>query len=222
MLITVFAATFFLCSCLSKDAGVPLGDPAPLLGGGVAPFLTGVDGGSVLSMYSGDMYGPKETLLRGLSPPGAAGDWLAARFFPLPADLGVFGVGGFDLGVKILKFPEDFRLELLASFLLGVNTLPGDFLGLASALAGGDLAAVRYFDPTGYSHLKDRSPRVNMSLWRSSVARLSAIFLLLTLVGRSSMEVMNTCWFSLTVTLQCSLATVGSCTRMSHPSALPR
>jgi hypothetical protein len=39
----------------SDDDGVE--DPF----GGAAPFLTGVLGGSVLSMYSGEMYGPKET-----------------------------------------------------------------------------------------------------------------------------------------------------------------
>jgi len=31
--------------------------------GGIAPFLTGVLGGKVLSMYSGEMYGPNETRL---------------------------------------------------------------------------------------------------------------------------------------------------------------
>ena len=37
---------------------------------GVAPFLTGVEGGRVLSIYSGEIYGPKETrlLLEGESP----------------------------------------------------------------------------------------------------------------------------------------------------------
>jgi hypothetical protein len=57
------AVVAFFCSKLffSNDEGVALTKLVTLVG--VDPLLTGVLGGSVLSMYSGDMYGPKDTRL---------------------------------------------------------------------------------------------------------------------------------------------------------------
>lgn len=57
--------------------------------GGAAPFLTGVLGGKVLSMYSGLMYGPKLTLLP--DPEGVkwAGMLLRAENRAVPARRGV-------------------------------------------------------------------------------------------------------------------------------------
>ncbi len=187
------AISDFFCTDLSSDVGVPA--PPFFLAEveGDAPFLTGLLGGSVLSMYSGDMYGPKETLLRGLDPP--PGDLLAALFL---AETGVFlGVGAFPLGLRILNppsAPPDFLLPaLLASFLFGVPADDvGVFLGLATAFGGGVGAEVTYLDPAGYSQRKERSPRVKMSLCLSSVALSCGTLRPFTLVGSGSMEVMNT------------------------------
>ncbi len=83
---------------------------------------------------------------------------------------------------------------------LGVRIFPGvmpPIDGLEDPAAGADglLCGVTdwaYLDPGGYSHLKDLSPRVNTSRWRSGFAMCRLTFLLFTRVGTADNEVMIT------------------------------
>jgi len=138
-------ANFFFMLCLRRAdgveaAGVPGAGAAPsalATVGGACPFLTGVEGGRVLSMYSGEMYGPNETRF----DPGVSAEVAAAAAATTTPALG----GDFS------------PLDLL----VGLSTL-GVFLGDFSS-------AVMWTDLGGYSHLKERSPRVTIDLCFNTV-----------------------------------------------------
>ena len=67
--------------------------------GGIAPLLTGVEGGSFLSKCSGESLGPKETLFLFADGARFSDDFL---FFPLPFGLGPFPEAKIKLNYKCL------------------------------------------------------------------------------------------------------------------------